>query len=299
MRSRRARAAAAAQPKRDVRAALAGERPWVALITGVGSVAADDVRAQLRESEADLDLRVVRVSMHDPRAVARALCEASEAQAVVLTRGGGQTVHDLDDDELIGAVASSPVPVLVALGHASDDLVLGRVADACFPTPTALGAWLREAGEGKRAHARAVEEARLLSESRELLGQLGQSQARSRSRAEGDKRTGEHRNAGASCGAVLAAVWTPGDADVQAAPYPPERGEFLRSFLVSAWQAFRRRRHVTASNYSRTAAICGSPCPEGPVLTRAAADYGKRSVRPLGAMRKRSTSEPTPRQKVQ
>jgi hypothetical protein len=48
------------------------------------------------------------------------------------------------------------------------------VADASFPPPTALGAWLREAVEGKRAHAREVEEARLLKESRELLGQLGQ-----------------------------------------------------------------------------------------------------------------------------
>jgi hypothetical protein len=122
--------AGAARPKRDVRAALAGQRPRLVLITGVGSVAADGLRAQLREAEADLDLHVVRVSMHEPRAVARALRQASDAQAVAITRGGGQTVHDLDDDELIGAVASSPVPVLVALGHASDDLVLGQAADA-------------------------------------------------------------------------------------------------------------------------------------------------------------------------
>ena len=37
--------AAIARPKQDVREALAGERPRVVLITGVGSVAADDVRA--------------------------------------------------------------------------------------------------------------------------------------------------------------------------------------------------------------------------------------------------------------
>ena len=44
---------------------------------------------------------------------------------IALTRGGGQTVQDLDHDDLISAVASSPVPVLVALGHATDDLVGG------------------------------------------------------------------------------------------------------------------------------------------------------------------------------
>jgi hypothetical protein len=169
-------AAAVARPKRDVRAALLRERPRVVLISGVGSVAVDDVRAQLREAEADLDLQVVRVSMHRPAEVARAVRQAAGAQAVALTRGGGQTVHDLDDEELIGAVAGSPVPVLVALGHATDDLVVARVADSSFPTPTALGAWLRDTLQHKRLQARQVEEARLLTESKELLQQLGKLQ---------------------------------------------------------------------------------------------------------------------------
>src|SRR5262249_41897692 len=86
----------------------------------------------------------------------------------------------------------------------------------------------------------------------------------SRSRVEGDKRASQHRKTGASTGATLAAVWTPGDAAVQAAPYPPEKDELLHSFLASVWPTYRRRRHVPASNYSRTAAICGSPCQEGP-----------------------------------
>jgi len=63
------------------------------------------------------------------------------------------------------------------LGHATDDLVVARVADAAFPTPTALGSWLRQMIEQKRVEARQVEEAQLLTESRELLGQFGQVQA--------------------------------------------------------------------------------------------------------------------------
>jgi hypothetical protein len=166
-------AAAVARPKRDVRAALLGEKPRVVVVSGVGSVAVDDVRAQLREAEADLDLQVVRVSMHRPEEVARAVRQAAGAQAVALTRGGGQTVHDLDDEEVIGAVAGSPVPVLVALGHATDDLVVARVADASFPTPTALGAWLRDTLQQKRLQERQAEEARLVTQSQELLAQLG------------------------------------------------------------------------------------------------------------------------------
>jgi exonuclease VII large subunit len=115
-------------------AALAGERPRGVLITGVGSVAVYDVRSQLREAEADYELEVVRVPMDRPQEVARAVQPAAGAQAVALTRGGGSGVQDLDDDGLIAAVASCPVPVLAALGHASDDLVLGHVADA-LPRP--------------------------------------------------------------------------------------------------------------------------------------------------------------------
>jgi exonuclease VII large subunit len=165
--------AAIARPKRDVRAILQGPAPRLAIITGVGSVAVDDIRAQLREAEDDLALDVVRVSMHRPGDVARAIRQAAEVQAAALMRGGGQDVHELDAEELITAVASSPVPVLVALGHASDELVVGRVADACFPTPTALGAWLRDVVEDKRRQAWQAEEARLLTESKDLLAQLG------------------------------------------------------------------------------------------------------------------------------
>jgi exodeoxyribonuclease VII large subunit len=169
-------AAAVVRPKRDVRAALRGERPRVVVVTGVSLVAVDDIRAQLREAEADLDLQVVRVSMHRPEEVARTVRQAAGAQAVALTRGGRQTVRDLDDDALIEAVAGSPVPVLVALGHATDDLVVARVADAAFPSPTALGSWLRQVVEQKRVEARQVEEARLLTASREPLAQVGQVQ---------------------------------------------------------------------------------------------------------------------------
>ena len=73
-------------------------------------------------------------------------------------------------------VLGSPVPVLVALGHATDDLVVARVAEGAFPTPTALGAWLRDTLQQKRLLARQAEEARLVTQSQELLQQLGKFQ---------------------------------------------------------------------------------------------------------------------------
>jgi hypothetical protein len=183
---------AAARPKRDLRAAFQEGRPRLVVITGVGSVAVDDIRSQLYEWESEIDLEVVRVSMHQPSEVVEALRQAAGARAVVLTRGGGEGVHLLDDDDLISAVASSPVPVAVALRHASDDLVLGRVADASFPTPTAFGAWLRpvivERGAG---HLRA-EEAGLLLQSQAILDHLRDLQA-SATRCQLRQRGGEQR----------------------------------------------------------------------------------------------------------
>ena len=163
--------------KADVRVALLVDRPRLRIITGVGSVAVDDIRAQLREAEEEVELRVVRVSMHRPEEVARAVRQAGDAHLVAVTRGGGQDVHELEADELIGAVASSPVPVVAALGHAPDDLVLGRVADAAFPTPTAFGAWLRACVDEKRARARRLKEAEVLERTDGLLRQLEALQA--------------------------------------------------------------------------------------------------------------------------
>jgi hypothetical protein len=61
----------AARPKRDVRAALQANRPRLVVVTGVGSVAVDDIRSLLREAEGDVKLEVVRVPMSRPAEVAR------------------------------------------------------------------------------------------------------------------------------------------------------------------------------------------------------------------------------------
>ncbi len=74
-------AAAAARAKRDLRASLQGEKPRLVVITGQGSVAVDDIRAQLRELEADIRLEVVRVPITRPREVVQALRQALDAQA--------------------------------------------------------------------------------------------------------------------------------------------------------------------------------------------------------------------------
>jgi hypothetical protein len=59
----------------------------------------------------------------------------------------------------------------MALGNATDQLVLEWVADAAFPTPTAMGVWLRNALKEKRRRAEAAE-AEAIGSTRELLARL-------------------------------------------------------------------------------------------------------------------------------
>jgi exodeoxyribonuclease VII large subunit len=134
----------------------------------------EDIRAQLKETEEDVELDIRRVSLSRPDEIVRELHQSCDAQLLVLTRGGGDDVLDLDTEEVIEVVASSPSPVVVAIGHAADQkrLVVGRVADASFPTPTALGAWLFETLKQKRLHAQQMAAAMKLEEMNQLRHQV-------------------------------------------------------------------------------------------------------------------------------
>jgi hypothetical protein len=99
------------RPKRKPAAAFLADPPRLVVITGVTSVVIDDIRAQLGVAEEFVDMAVVRVPISEPAEVAAAVREATAANLVVIARGGGHEVAYMDDDELLDAVARSPVPV--------------------------------------------------------------------------------------------------------------------------------------------------------------------------------------------
>ncbi len=157
------------RPKPDPQAALAGDRPRIAIVTATTGVAMDDIRRQLQEAEADVEIATFAVPMNQPERVARAIHEAAQAaDLVVLTRGGGTGVDDLDADQVIEAIASCPVATIAAVGHASDVLVVEQVASRAFATPTHFGMWLRTALQQKRALAAQAEQARQIREQVDL-----------------------------------------------------------------------------------------------------------------------------------
>lgn len=67
------------------------------------------------------------------------LVEDGRADVIVVTRGGGarEDLSAFDDEYLARWVATSPIPVVSAVGHQVDATILDLVADAVAPTPSA------------------------------------------------------------------------------------------------------------------------------------------------------------------
>lgn len=77
-----------------------------------------------------------------PDSIAAAIDRVAEdgrAEVLILARGGGAT-EDLDcfdDERVVRAVATCPVPVVTGIGHQRDESLADLAADVCAHTPTA------------------------------------------------------------------------------------------------------------------------------------------------------------------
>jgi exodeoxyribonuclease VII large subunit len=126
-----------------------GETPSIALILGESAIVDRDVEASLGEARSRYRMDKKPVNLTDPSAVAEAIAQAAGGpyHLLALIRGGGEGLQTLDHPEVWEAVASCPKPIVVALGHAANTLWVEALADQSFPTPTALGHFLKQAVE--------------------------------------------------------------------------------------------------------------------------------------------------------
>lgn len=113
----------------------------------VGVVAPDgaglgDLSSLVAASPWAIELRVLKApgeGLDAPAKIAAALDVAAHgADLVILARGGGAAVALPYDTEVVArAVATAPVPVVTALGHAQDRSLADELAWRSLPTPTA------------------------------------------------------------------------------------------------------------------------------------------------------------------
>lgn len=119
----------------------------IALLTSRGSAAEADFVDELERSAYDFDITVFDTRVQGDEAVpglCRALHELNEERhqdfdVIVVVRGGGARTDlvAFDNGDVARAIANSVLPVIVGVGHETDQSVADEVAHTSAKTPTA------------------------------------------------------------------------------------------------------------------------------------------------------------------
>ena len=119
----------------------------VALITSVGSAAEADFNEELSSSAYNFAVTLFDTRVQGDEAVSgitKALIETGQLKheqfdAIVLVRGGGAKTDlaAFDQGDIARAIAASALPVIVGVGHETDQSVADEVAHTSAKTPTA------------------------------------------------------------------------------------------------------------------------------------------------------------------
>jgi exodeoxyribonuclease VII large subunit len=119
----------------------------VGLVTGNDAAAKRDVVSTLTARFPPAHVVVAETYVQGPRAATAivdalgALAARPDVDVVVVARGGGsfEDLLPFSDERLVRAIASSPVPVVSAVGHEQDTPLCDLAADVRASTPTAAG----------------------------------------------------------------------------------------------------------------------------------------------------------------
>jgi exodeoxyribonuclease VII large subunit len=115
----------------------------IGLVTGNDAAAKRDVLTTITTRFPPAHIVVAETYVQGPRAAREMIAALKDLCAIgvdviVLARGGGsfEDLLPFSDEQLVRAVASSPVPVVSAVGHEQDTPLCDLAADARAPTPT-------------------------------------------------------------------------------------------------------------------------------------------------------------------
>src|SRR2546423_4821275 len=117
----------------------------IGLVTGNDAAAKRDVLTGIQARFPPAHVVVAETYVQGPRAAGavvdalRRLCEVPELDVIVVARGGGsfEDLLPFSDERLVRAIATSPVPVVSAVGHEQDTPLCDLAADVRASTPTA------------------------------------------------------------------------------------------------------------------------------------------------------------------
>ncbi|MEM9806765.1 MAG: exodeoxyribonuclease VII large subunit [Cyanobacteria bacterium P01_D01_bin.56] len=117
----------------------------IAVVTSPQAAAWGDIQQTLSQRYPGLQVLLSPAIVQGeqaPRSIVKAVDRVAadgRAEALLLGRGGG-AVEDLvcfDDERVVRAIATCPIPVITGIGHERDESLADLVADTCAHTPTA------------------------------------------------------------------------------------------------------------------------------------------------------------------
>ena len=117
----------------------------IAVVTSPQAAAWGDIQRTLTQRHPGLKVLLSPAIVQGeqaPRSIVQAIERVSadgRAEVLLLGRGGG-AVEDLvcfDDERVVRAIATCPIPVITGIGHERDESLADLVADVCAHTPTA------------------------------------------------------------------------------------------------------------------------------------------------------------------
>lgn len=115
----------------------------VALLTGKDSAAYSDFIKILRENKVNASVSYFPVLVQGKKSVEAITSSLKSAKKmdvdiIILTRGGGslEDLKSFNDEELARLIFSSPIPVIVGVGHENDESICDFVADLRASTPS-------------------------------------------------------------------------------------------------------------------------------------------------------------------
>ena len=122
------------------------EKPKIFLIYGNTAIVDEDINIAIQVSRIKYDISENRINLSNKDEIINILKDndSKDLDVIAIVRGGGHGLGIFEDIEIGESVINLKTPFITAIGHANNNLLIEKLADKSFITPTAFGNYLKD-----------------------------------------------------------------------------------------------------------------------------------------------------------